>query len=132
VNTNTALKELLRSLDSILGGGPERVCTVSQLTRPFKYLNIYLQEFTIIYRSRNSVAITETRLLAERETGFASHHGQDVYLFFKDSRPAVGSSQPPIQRELKALSSGIMQPGRESDHSVPARAEVEHVPLLCA
>jgi hypothetical protein len=38
------------------------------------------------------------------------------------SRPALGSTQPPIQWVKGALSPGIKRPGREFDHSPPASA----------
>jgi hypothetical protein len=40
-------------------------------------------------------------------------------------RPTLGSTQPPIQWVLAALSPGIKRPGREADHSPPASAEVK-------
>jgi hypothetical protein len=41
------------------------------------------------------------------------------------SRPALGSTQPPIQWVPEALSLGVKQLGREADHSPPASAEVK-------
>jgi hypothetical protein len=41
------------------------------------------------------------------------------------SRPALGSTQPPIQWVPGALSPGTKRPGREADHSSPASAEVK-------
>jgi hypothetical protein len=46
-------------------------------------------------------------------------------LFSKSSRPALGSTQPPIQYVPGALSPGVKRPGRESDHSPPASAEIK-------
>jgi hypothetical protein len=47
------------------------------------------------------------------------------FLFSKSSRPALGSTQPPIQFFTGALSSGVKRPGREVDHSSPTSAEVK-------
>jgi hypothetical protein len=41
------------------------------------------------------------------------------------SRPAVGSTQPPIQLVLGVLSAGVKQQGRQADHSPPTSAEVK-------
>jgi hypothetical protein len=39
------------------------------------------------------------------------------FLFSTSSRPALGPTQPPMQRVLGALSPGVKQPVREADHS---------------
>jgi hypothetical protein len=41
------------------------------------------------------------------------------------SRPALESTQPPIQWVLGALSLGVKRPEREADHSLPSSAEVK-------
>jgi hypothetical protein len=43
----------------------------------------------------------------------------------KSYRPALGSTQPPIQWVPGALSPGVKRPGREADHSPPASAEAK-------
>jgi hypothetical protein len=40
-------------------------------------------------------------------------------------RPALESTQPPIQWVQVALSQAVTQPGHEADHSLPASAEVK-------
>jgi hypothetical protein len=47
------------------------------------------------------------------------------FLFSRSSRPALGSTQPPIQWVSRALSPGVKRPMREFDHSPPARVEVK-------
>jgi hypothetical protein len=47
------------------------------------------------------------------------------FLFFKSSRPALGSTQPPIEWVPEVLSPGIKWPEREAGHSAPASAEVK-------
>jgi hypothetical protein len=49
------------------------------------------------------------------------------YFFSTSSRPALGSAQPPIQWISGALSPVVKRPGRESDHSIPASAEVKKI-----
>jgi hypothetical protein len=44
---------------------------------------------------------------------------------FSTSRLVLGSTQPPIQWVLGALSPGVKRPGREADHSPPTSAEVK-------
>jgi hypothetical protein len=46
-------------------------------------------------------------------------------LFPTSPRPALGSTQPPIQWVTGSLSPGVKRPGREADHSPPASAEVK-------
>jgi hypothetical protein len=41
------------------------------------------------------------------------------------SRPALGSTQPPIQWVPGALPPGVKRPGREADQSSSASAEVK-------
>jgi hypothetical protein len=43
------------------------------------------------------------------------------------SRPALGSTQPPIQWVPEALSPGVKRPVREADHSLPISAEVKKI-----
>jgi hypothetical protein len=47
------------------------------------------------------------------------------FLFSMLSRPALGSTQPPIHWVQEALSPGVKQLGLEADHSPPASAEVK-------
>jgi hypothetical protein len=47
------------------------------------------------------------------------------FLFSTSSRPALGSTQPPIQLVPGALSLGVKRSGRETDHSPPANVEFE-------
>jgi hypothetical protein len=46
-------------------------------------------------------------------------------IFSTSSRPALGSTQPPIQWLPGALSLGVKRPGRGADHSPPTSAEVK-------
>jgi hypothetical protein len=42
------------------------------------------------------------------------------FVFSKSSRPALGSTQPPIQ-----WAPGVKRPGREADHSLPVSTKVK-------
>jgi hypothetical protein len=48
-----------------------------------------------------------------------------VFIFSTSSRPALGSTQPPIQWVLRARSPEVKQPGSETDYSPPTSAEVK-------
>jgi hypothetical protein len=51
--------------------------------------------------------------------------GLGIFLFTTESRPSVGTTQPPIQWVPGALSTEVKRQGRESDHSPPSSAEVK-------
>jgi hypothetical protein len=48
------------------------------------------------------------------------------FLFPLASRPALGPTQPPIQRVPEAFSLGVKWPWREAAHSPPSSAEAEN------
>jgi hypothetical protein len=55
-----------------------------------------------------------------------SSPGGDEYFHFSTSpRPALVSTQPPIQWVPGPLSPGVKRPAREADHSPPTNAEVK-------
>jgi hypothetical protein len=51
------------------------------------------------------------------DLGFESQQGLGIFIFTIVSRPALGTTQPPIQWVPEALSLGIKQLGYEADHS---------------
>jgi hypothetical protein len=57
--------------------------------------------------------------------GFESRQGLGILLFTTASRPALGSTQLPIQRVPGVLPLGVKRPGCEDDHSPPSSAEVK-------
>jgi hypothetical protein len=57
---------------------------------------------------------------------FETREGLGIFLFTTVSRPVLGSTQPPIQWVLGALSLGAKRPGREADHTPPSSAEVKN------
>jgi len=60
-----------------------------------------------------------------RIPGFDFQRGLGIFLFTTVSTPALKPTQPPIQWVSRALSLGVMQPGREADHSSPSTAKVK-------
>jgi hypothetical protein len=58
--------------------------------------------------------------------GFEARQGLGIFLFITASRPALGSTQSPIQWVPNALSLGVKPPRREADHSPPSSAEVKN------
>jgi hypothetical protein len=77
-------------------------------------------------RSRDSVVGIATCCELDDLGGRSSSPGWvKNFLFSTSSRPALGSTQPPIQWIQGALSPGAKRPVRESDHSPPASAEVK-------
>jgi len=49
--------------------------------------------------------------------------GLGIFLLTTESRPDMGSTQPPIQCVPEALSLGVKRPGRKADHSSLAEAK---------
>jgi hypothetical protein len=55
-----------------------------------------------------------------------SSPGRGLELFTTASGPALGPTQPPIQRVREALYRGVKRPGSETDHSPPSSAEIKN------
>jgi hypothetical protein len=72
----------------------------------------------------SSVGIATGYVLDVRMIGVRFPAGLGIFLFDTASKPALGSTQPPIQWVPGALSLGVERPLREADHSSP-RAEVK-------
>jgi hypothetical protein len=56
---------------------------------------------------------------------FESRRGLRIFLYDTASRPALGPTQPHIQRIPGNLSLGVNRPRSEADHSPPSSAEVK-------
>ena len=54
---------------------------------------------------------------------------QDMFHVLKTSRPALGSTQPPVQWVLETSSLGVRWLGHEANHSAPPSAKVKGVEL---
>jgi hypothetical protein len=54
---------------------------------------------------------------------FDSREGKGIFLYSTAFRPALGSTQPPIQ---EILSPRVEQLGRQADHSSPSTAEIKN------
>jgi len=52
--------------------------------------------------------------------------GLGIFLFNTASIPALGPTQPPIQRVPRALSLAVKRPGNKADHSPPPSSEVNN------
>jgi hypothetical protein len=63
------------------------------------------------------------------ESGFDSRYGQEILLFSITSRPALGSTQPPIQWDPEATSPEVKRQGRGADP--PYTAEVKNTSSRC-
>jgi hypothetical protein len=76
-------------------------------------------------KSRDSSIGIETGYGLDNQWVGVRHSGGKNCLFSESSRLALGSTQPPIQRVLEALSLGVKWQEREADRSPPASAEVK-------
>jgi hypothetical protein len=77
-------------------------------------------------RSRDSVVgIATSYGLDVWEVGVRVPVGSRMFLFSRSSRPALRSTQPPLQWVPGDLSPEVKRPGREVDHSPPNSAEVK-------
>jgi hypothetical protein len=73
--------------------------------------------------SQNSVDITTT--YGPDGPGFESRQGQQIFLFSKTFRPALGPTQPPI-KWIPGFFAGVKHLGYEVDRSPPFSAEVKN------
>jgi hypothetical protein len=106
---------------------PERLCKHRQsygengADKPEQYDACRFNYKLLTFRSRNS-----DWLRAGRPRGWSSSPGGiNNFHFSMSSRPALGSTQPPIQCVPGALSRGYSGRGRETDHSPPTSAVVK-------
>jgi hypothetical protein len=58
--------------------------------------------------------------------GFDFRQGREILLYSSASRPALGPTQPPIQRVPGVLSPVVKRPGYEANHSPPSSAELKN------
>jgi hypothetical protein len=83
--------------------------------------NIYV--FTWI----SSGSIVSDHGLDDRAIGVRSLAGQKIFPLTSVSRPALGSTQPPVQWVPGVLPPGVKaRPGHDSNHSPPSSAEIEN------
>jgi hypothetical protein len=81
---------------------------------------------SIMCRSRDSVVGIATSYGLDAPRDRSSSPGRvKNFLFSKSSRPALRSTQLPIQWVPWDISSRVKRPGREVDHSPPTSAEVK-------
>jgi hypothetical protein len=100
----------------------------------FSYVNISLcvnnapKSLSHAQRRRDSSVSIVIRLRVGR-SGFNYRQVQwweEFFLFTTASRPALGPTQPPIQRILRPLTPGVKRPGREANHSPLPTADVKN------
>jgi hypothetical protein len=60
------------------------------------------------------------------DQGFESRQRPGIFLFTTASRPALVSTQSPIQWVPEGSFSGVKRPGCEAEHSPPSRADVKN------
>jgi hypothetical protein len=77
-------------------------------------------------RSRDS-SVIQRLVYGLDDGGFDSWQGLGIFLFTAASRPALGTTQSPIQWVPGALSQGVKRPGREANYSPQSNAEVKNV-----
>jgi hypothetical protein len=58
--------------------------------------------------------------------GFDPWQGQEIFIFFIPSRPALGFTQPSIPWVLEALPPRLKRTGSEADHSPQSTTEVKN------
>ena len=58
--------------------------------------------------------------------GFYPCRGRTFFCSPKLFRPTPGPNQPPTQRVLEAVSSGVRRSWREANHSIPFSAEIKN------
>jgi hypothetical protein len=90
----------------------------------YVHVCIFLLEVCSHFVNRDrAVRIATSYWLDDRGVGVRVP-GIKNFHFSMSSRPALGSTQSPIQWVPGILSLGVKRPGREADHSLPAGAEV--------
>jgi hypothetical protein len=74
--------------------------------------------YNSILKSRDSVVGIATGYgLNDQRVRVRIPAGASIFHFSMSSRPALGSTQPPIQWVAGAVSPGLKQQGREADYS---------------
>jgi hypothetical protein len=98
---------------------------------PFSLLQYYHHHISSSFPS--SLFLQEPRYLSRYSDGlragrpeFDSPQGQEIFLYSTASRPAVGSTQPPMQWVLESVSPGLRRSGHEADHSPLSVAEIKN------
>jgi hypothetical protein len=83
----------------------------------------YMTEKTVSITKNNRLMLfalcgagtTQSVQRRDGRTGFDSRQRQEIFLFSRASRTALGSTQPPIQWVPGALSPRVLRPRREAD-----------------
>jgi hypothetical protein len=81
--------------------------------------------FSYVGRGASAVGIATSYGLGDRGIGVRVPIGARIFLLSTSFRPVLGPTHPPMQWVPGALSSVVKRPGRETDDSPPASAEVK-------
>jgi hypothetical protein len=110
------------------------LCSLAVISQVLRFIcfykvitNVY-NDYIYNFQSRGSVVRYSDWLRVGRLRGRSlSPDRVKNFLLSKLSRPALGSTQPPIQWVPGALSGGdgVKRPGREADHTPPSSTEVK-------
>ena len=82
-------------------------------------------ETEIITKLSMSQDIVVCKIGKSENHGLIPSRGKTIFLLSKACRPALGSTEPPIQWALGALFPGVKQSECEVDNSLPFRTDVE-------
>jgi hypothetical protein len=111
-----------------LAGAPSHISqaligcpSVSGLLICFLSTRISINKFRLnkiywVWSLDRAVGIATGYGLDDRGVGVRVPVGSRIFLFSASCRPVLGSTQPPIQWIVEALSPGVKRPGREADH----------------
>jgi hypothetical protein len=99
-----------------------KYCLLRQHGRHAKYFRLN----TLSSKEPQQLSRYSDCLRAGRRSRSLSPGRVKNFHFSTSSRPALRSTQPPIQWVPGALSTGVKRSGREADHSPPTSAEVKN------
>jgi len=86
-------------------------------------LRVYTQSLFIIHIN---VDIYRSLGYGLDDRGSIPDRGRNFFLFVTAFRPALGSTQPPVQLDTAALSPGVKRPACETDNASPSSTEVKN------
>jgi hypothetical protein len=101
--------------------------------RPFQFMinNIfsYIKEITV--KLKKLLPISENKFTIQctviKEHALDGRQEKNIFLYIKESTPALGPTQPTVQWLPMELSTGVQQPECESEYSLPPTAKVKNI-----
>jgi hypothetical protein len=94
-----------------------------RISQPFKTITEFIWLYMYLVSRDSVVGIATSYELDDRRVGVRVPVGPRI--FSTSSKPALRSTQPPIQWVPGALLPGVKRQGRDADHSPPASAQVK-------